>query len=94
VPYYENGPLQARFSYNRRSKYFYRVGRLQSQDYTDAYRQLDASISYALTDNIQVQAQASNLLDETYYQYSSTKSAPTSIYKNGRVFSLSASFKM
>ncbi len=94
VPYYENGPLQARVSYNRRSKYFYRVGRLQSQDYTDAYRQLDASISYALTDNIQVQAQASNLLDETYYQYSSTKSAPTSIYKNGRVFSLSASFKM
>ncbi|HEX8445385.1 MAG TPA: TonB-dependent receptor [Sphingomonas sp.] len=90
VPYFEQGPFQARVSYNRRSKYFYRFGRQQSQDYTDAYRQLDMSVSYALTANIQVTAQASNLLDETYYQYSSTKNAPTSIYKNGRVFSIAA----
>lgn len=93
-PYFESGPFQARVSYNRRSKYFYRFGRQQSQDYTAAYRQLDAQISYAINDNIQVTATASNLLDETYYQYSSTPEAPTSIYKNGRVFSLSASFKM
>ncbi|HEX8486508.1 TonB-dependent receptor [Sphingomonas sp.] len=94
VPYYENGPFQARVSYNRRSKYFYRFGRQQSQDYTAAYRQLDASISYGITENIQVSAAAQNLLDETYYQYSSTESAPTSIYKNGRVFSLNATFRM
>lgn len=91
VPYYENGPFQARVSYNRRSRYFYRFGRQQSSDYTDAYRQLDLSASYSITDNIQLTAQAANLLDETYYQYSSTPNAPTSIYKNGRVFSLSAS---
>ncbi|WP_287980561.1 TonB-dependent receptor [Sphingomonas sp.] len=90
VPYYEKGPFQARLSYNRRSKYFYRFGRQQSQDYTDAYRQLDASISYAITDNVQLSAAAQNLLDETYYQYSSTPDAPTSVYKNGRVFSLMA----
>ncbi|MBB4153916.1 iron complex outermembrane receptor protein [Sphingomonas jinjuensis] len=94
VPYFEKGPFQARVSYNRRSKYFYRFGRQQSQDYTDAYRQLDASVSYAVTDNIQVSAAAQNLLDETYYQYSSTPDAPTSVYKNGRVFSLSATFRM
>lgn len=93
-PYYENGPIQARVSYNRRSKYFYRFGRQQSQDYTAAYRQLDAQISYAITDGISVTAAASNLLDETYYQYSSSPDNPTSIYKNGRVFSVSASFKM
>jgi iron complex outermembrane receptor protein len=93
-PYYENGPFQARLSYNRRSKYFYRFGRQQSQDYTAPYRQLDAQISYALSENFQLTATAANLLDETYYQYSSTPSAPTSIYKNGRVFSISASFKM
>lgn len=85
-PYYEAGPFQARVSYNRRSKYFYRFGRQQSQDYTDAYRQLDAQVSYAVNDAIAVTATASNLLDETYYQYSSTPDAPTSIYKNGRVF--------
>ncbi|WP_022674983.1 TonB-dependent receptor [Novosphingobium sp. B-7] len=88
-PYYENGPFQARVSYNRRSKYFYRFGRQQSQDYTDAYRQLDAQISYTINDHVQVTATASNLLDETYYQYSSDPKAPTSVYKNGRVFSAS-----
>jgi len=55
---------------------------------TDAYRQLDASISYSINKNLQITAQAVNLLDETYYQYSSTPDAPTSIYKNGRVFSI------
>ena len=94
VPYYEDGPFQARVSYNRRSKYFYRFGRQASQDYTDSYRQLDAQISYAVTEAVSLSAAASNLLDETYYQYSSTPDAPTSIYKNGRVFSLSASFRM
>nr|WP_277925918.1 TonB-dependent receptor [Sphingomonas sp. JXJ CY 53] len=93
-PYYENGPFQARVSYNRRSKYFYRFGRQSSQDYTDAYRQLDAQISYQLTEGVSITAQASNLLDETYYQYSSTPNAPTSVYKNGRVFSLNATFRM
>ncbi|KQM76091.1 TonB-dependent receptor [Sphingomonas sp. Leaf22] len=94
VPYYEEGPFQARVSYNRRSKYFYRFGRQASSDYTDSYRQLDAQISYAISEGIGITAAASNLLDETYYQYSSTPDAPTSIYKNGRVFSLSATFRM
>jgi len=94
VPYFEKGPIQARVSYNRRSKYFYRHGRMQSRDYADAYEQLDAQISYAINKNIQVTANASNLLDETYYQYSSDPRFPTSVYKNGRVYSLSATFRM
>ncbi|HET9510348.1 MAG TPA: TonB-dependent receptor, partial [Sphingomonas sp.] len=94
VPYYENGPFQARVSYNRRSKYFYRFGRQASSDYTDSYRQLDAQISYAISEGIGITAAASNLLDDTSYQYISTPDAPTSIYKNGRVFSLSATFRM
>lgn len=94
VPYFEKGPFQARVSYNRRSKYFYRFGRQQSQDYTDGYRQLDASVSVNLTDKLQVSASASNLLDETYYQYSSDPKFPTAVYKNGRVYSLSASLRM
>jgi iron complex outermembrane receptor protein len=94
TPYWEKGPFQARVSYNRRSKYFYRYGRVQSQDYTDAYAQLDAQVSYSLNKNIQLTANAANLLDETYYQYSSDPKYPTSVYKNGRVFSLTATFKM
>lgn len=93
VPYFESGPFQARVSYNYRSKYFYVFGRLSSADYTDAYRELDFSASYQLTKNITLSANASNLLDETYYQYSATKSAPTALYKNGRLYSVSARFK-
>ena len=94
TPYFEKGPFQARVSYNRRSKYFYRYGRVQSQDYTDSYAELDAQISYQLNKNVQVTANAANLLDSTYYQYSSDPKYPTSVYKNGRVFSLTATFKM
>lgn len=94
TPYWEKGPFQARVSYNRRSKYFYRYGRMSSQDYTAAYAELDAQLSYQLNKHIQVTANASNLLDETYYQYSSDPKYPTSVYKNGRVFSLTATFKM
>lgn len=94
VPYFESGPFQARLSYNYRSKYFYVFGRLSSADYTDAYRQLDFSASYKVTENISVTASASNLLDETYYQFSSTPNAPTALYKNGRVFAASVSFRM
>ncbi|WP_033920045.1 TonB-dependent receptor [Sphingomonas sp. 37zxx] len=93
APYFEKGPLQARVSYNSRSKYFNRFGRQRSQDYTDAFRQVDAQVSYNLNEFIQVTATAANLLDETYYQYSSTPDAPTSVYKNGRVFSLSTGFR-
>ena len=93
-PYYEKGPIQARVSYNRRSKYFYRYGRFSSQDYADAYQELDAQLSYAFTKNIQLTASASNLLDETYYQYHDDPRFPTSVYKNGRVFSLNATFRM
>ena len=94
TPYWEKGPFQARVSYNRRSKYFYRFGRVQSEDYTAAYAELDAQLAYQLNKHIQVTANASNLLDETYYQYSSDPKYPTSVYKNGRVFSLTATFKM
>jgi iron complex outermembrane receptor protein len=93
VPYFESGPFQARLSYNYRSKYFYVFGRLSSADYTDSYRDLGLSVSYKLTQNISVTANASNLLDETYYQYSATPSAPTALYKNGRVFSLTTHLK-
>lgn len=93
-PYYENGPFQARVSYNRRSAYFNRAGRVASKDYTDAYRQLDAQISYGITDQIQVSANASNLLDETYYQYSTDPRFPSNVYKNGRVFSIGATLRM
>lgn len=94
VPYYERGPWQARISYNYRSKYFNRYGRLQSADYSDAYTQVDFQGAYKFNERMTLTLNASNLLDETYYQYSAVKSAPTALYKNGRVVSLNFSYKM
>ena len=92
IPYYENGPFQARVSFNYRTHYFTGIGRLNSVDSTAGYKQLDASVSYKINDHFTIHADAQNLLDSTYYSYSGTKSAPTAFYKNGRVFSGTVQF--
>ena len=94
IPYFENGPFSARVVYSWRSQYFTDIGRLNSQDFTDQYKELDLSASYQITKNLGLSASATNLLDETYYQYSGTKNAPTAFYKNGRTFVLGLSYKL
>jgi len=94
VPYFERGPVQVRLSYGYRDKYFTQIGRLASTDYTDRYRELDFSAQYDITKMFSVYAKALNLLDETYYSFSSVTIAPTSFYKNGRQFMVGGSFKM
>jgi iron complex outermembrane receptor protein len=93
IPYYEKGPFEARVSLNYRSQYFTDIGRLNSSDFTDAYRELDLQVAYHFTKKISLVLNASNLLDETYYSFSGTKNAPTALYKNGRVFGLNFSFR-
>lgn len=94
IPYFEYGGFTGRIVYSWRSQYFTQVGRLNSQDFTDQYKQLDLSASYEITKNIGVSLTASNLLDQTYYQFSGTKDAPTGFYKNGRTIVLGMSFKL
>ncbi|PVX29466.1 TonB-dependent receptor [Sphingomonas pokkalii] len=94
IPYFEKGPIQARLSYNYRSSYFRTIGRLNSIDMVAPYSQLDFSASYQLTPQVSVSVNAQNLLDETYYQYSGDRRAPTAFYKNGRIFAASVSFRM
>ncbi|MBB5709212.1 TonB-dependent receptor [Sphingomonas xinjiangensis] len=94
IPYFEKGPFQARLSYNYRSAYFRTIGRLGSQEMVAPYNQLDASMSLKLTENVTLTAQAQNLLDETYLQYSGTPDRPSAFYKNGRTFVGSISFRM
>ncbi|MGK2912116.1 MAG: TonB-dependent receptor [Sphingobium sp.] len=93
IPYFESGPFQARLSYNYRSAYFRAIGRLNSIDMVAPYNQLDLSASFALTPNITFTANAQNLLDETYAQYSGTKATPTAFYKNGRTYAGSVSVR-
>ncbi|TWB29211.1 iron complex outermembrane receptor protein [Nitrospirillum viridazoti] len=94
IPYYEQGPLQARVSLGWRSSYFTSIGRLNSNNMTDSYMQLDFSATYSITENLQATVNATNLLDELYYSYSGTKAAPIGYYRNGSVYSVSMSYKM
>ena len=94
VPYFERGPVQVRVSYGYRDKYFTQIGRLKSTDFTDKYRELDFSAQYDISHLFSIYAKALNLLDETYYSFSSVTIAPTNFYKNGRQFMVGGSFKM
>ncbi|MDG5494300.1 TonB-dependent receptor [Niveispirillum sp. BGYR6] len=94
IPYYEDGPFQARLSYNYRSSYFRTIGRLNSRDMVAPYTQLDFSAGYQITDAISLTVNAQNLLDETYIQYNGTRDRPTAFYKNGRTYAASISYRM
>ncbi|HWY24311.1 MAG TPA: TonB-dependent receptor, partial [Nevskia sp.] len=85
TPYFEQGPLAASVTYGWRSKYLagsYVAGAPAS--FTDAYTELDATASYAITRNISIVFDGLNLFDSTYKQYLTDPSLPTARYKSGR----------
>ncbi|MCC8494336.1 TonB-dependent receptor, partial [Xanthomonas hortorum pv. gardneri] len=84
IPYWEHGDWTVRVNYSYRSKYFTQIGRLQSRDFADAYKQLDLNASYQITDYMGITFGATNLLDSTYRVFSNTRDTPTAFYKNGR----------
>ena len=94
IPYFEYAGFTARLVYSWRSQYFTQIGRLNSQDFTDQYKQLDLSASYEITKKIGISLSATNLLDQTYYQFSGNKDAPTGFYKNGRTIVLGMNFTL
>ncbi|MEX1827147.1 TonB-dependent receptor [Luteibacter sp. CQ10] len=94
IPYYEHGPWSARINYSRRSPYFTQVGRLNSNVFADAYKELDVSASYQINQWMGVTFSATNLLDSTYYQYADIKYAPIGEYKSGRTYSMTLNFKL
>ncbi|KLD78363.1 TonB-dependent receptor [Xanthomonas hyacinthi] len=93
IPYWENGPWMVRVNYSYRSKYFTQIGRLDSNVFTDAYKQLDLTASYEINDWMSVSVSATNLLDSTYYWYNEVKYAPIGMYKNGRGYQAQLNFK-
>jgi iron complex outermembrane receptor protein len=93
IPYFEQGPVSARVSYGFRSKYFTSIGRLQASQFTDDYTELDASASYNFTHSVRLTLDASNLLDEKYYSFNGIQAAPIGIYRNGRLYSASVTYR-
>ncbi|MCC4602552.1 TonB-dependent receptor [Xanthomonas campestris pv. badrii] len=93
IPYWEHGDWTVRVNYSYRSKYFTQIGRLESRDFADAYKQLDLNASYQITDYMGITVGATNLLDSTYRVFSNTRDTPTAFYKNGRGYQAQLNFK-
>ncbi|MDG4495644.1 TonB-dependent receptor, partial [Xanthomonas vesicatoria] len=93
IPYWEHGDWTVRVNYSYRSKYFTQIGRLESRDFADAYKQLDLNASYQITDYMGITFGATNLLDSTYRVFSNTRDTPTAFYKNGRGYQAQLNFK-
>jgi TonB-dependent receptor len=88
IAMYEKGKFSARFAYNYRSNfitgfaYFVNTGLLNQE--MRGYADLDASLNYNLTKNIQLSIQGVNLTDELRYQFYGSPQFPSNIYTDGR----------
>ena len=90
--YYEDDLLSARLSYNYRSKFFIDIDRASPLNQA-ALSSLDASVSFNLTENIALTADAINLTNEEIEQFSGTPDRPRAIYDNGRQFYFGVRFR-
>jgi iron complex outermembrane receptor protein len=89
--YFENDRFSARLSYNYRSD-AYGTLTMGSQIVTDAYRQLDATATFELTQDVSLYFAAVNLTNEVIYQRTDD-GIPVGFYENGPRYSLGARFK-
>jgi iron complex outermembrane receptor protein len=90
--YYENDLLSARLSYTYRSKFFIDIDRNAPLN-QKALESLDASVSFNLTENVALTADAVNLMNEKIVQFSGSSVRPRAIYDNGRQFYVGARVK-
>ena len=89
--YYEADTFSGRISYNYRTGYD--TGRAWP-GYQDAYGQIDASLSYHITQNVTAVFEAVNLTDEhtVSYQEKGVEQALTGVYADGRRFTAGVRF--
>ncbi len=88
IAMYEKGPFSARVAYNYRSNfvtgfaYYVNTGLLNQEML--GYADLDASLNYSITKNVQIAIQGVNLTDALRYQVYGSKQFPSNIYLDGR----------
>lgn len=88
IAMYEKGPFSGRIAYNYRSDfvtgfaYFVNTGLLNQEML--GYADLDASLNYNLTKNVQIAIQGVNLTNALRYQVYGSKLFPSNIYLDGR----------
>jgi iron complex outermembrane receptor protein len=83
--YFENSWLSTRLSYNYRTKVL--IGLDRSTALTqDGIGNLDASVSWTITDNVALTFDALNLTDEALHYFGNNVGQPRAFYDNGRQF--------
>jgi len=86
--YYENGPFEARASYNFKDEYVEGIGYEMYPIYRDGYGQTDIAVSYELNDRFQVELQGINMTDEATTGYTIDPSFPAMNEFSGRRISV------
>ena len=87
VAMYEKGPFSARLAYNYRSSfvtgfaYYVNTGLLNQE--LKGYGDLDASVNYNLTKNVEIALQGVNLTNTLRYQYYGSPQFPSNVYTDG-----------
>jgi iron complex outermembrane recepter protein len=93
-PYYEKDPFSARLTYGWRSEYLaggFVAGAPPVS--VDAYADMGLSLGWKLSETLQFNFDAQNLLDEEYFQYFEDKFQPANRYKTGRRYQASVQVK-
>jgi TonB-dependent receptor len=98
APYYQKGPLEMRLAYNWRSRFLLTVQDVifpYQPTFNNAAGYLDASISVAVTKQLKLGLQGTNLLDtitktSAVIDRDATLTVPRSYFKNDRTFKIYA----
>lgn len=83
--YFENSLVSARLAYTFRSKFLSGIDR-STPMWQDSYGSLDASLTFNVTRNLALTADAHNLLNHKLYYFVGDPSIPRAYYNNGRTF--------
>ncbi len=92
---YEKNGFSARASAVYRSEYLDELGKARDYDiYVAPNTQLDFSLSYQVTDNVQLYFDASNLLDKPLERYQGTRSHTQQYEEYGRTYAVGLRVKL
>jgi TonB-dependent receptor len=95
---YEHGPLTARIAANYKSPYLLELGddilRPEQDRIVDAQTQVDLSLSYQLTRQVQLVFEANNVNNEKYYVYQGAKQYNTQYEQYGRTYKIGLKVSM
>jgi TonB-dependent receptor len=90
IGFYDKDGLQVRIAYNWRDDFL--AGGGGNPRYTEAYGQVDASVSYELTDNLTVSLEGLNITNETTRQYGRHENMTFNYIETGARYNLGARY--